>query len=334
MDGAEAAERPAAVVLGAGGFIGRTVCAALRAAGWPVAAVGRRAVHPPAGCRAVRLDVARTDPKTLTAELAALRPGLVVNAAGALWDVTDDELTEGNVTLVERLLDAVAAQPRPVRLVHIGSAYEYGPHPGKRLVESLPARPVGRYAQTKLAGTRLVTRAVADGRVDATVLRIAVSVGPFAPRHSLLGGITRQLAAHPDVLRLPPIDGVRDVIDVRDVADAVLCAARADRPPPVVNIGSGVGVRLTDLVEELIRIAGPRAAGARVVPAAPPAVRRDTGVGSQPLDIGLAHRAFGWSPARTALDALQALWDSARAASGGGTPPVPTSAANEESIHG
>ncbi|MGX9225727.1 NAD-dependent epimerase/dehydratase family protein [Streptomyces albus] len=257
MDGAETAHRPVAVVLGGGGFIGRNICAALRAAGWAVTAVGRRAAHPPEGCRAVRLDFARTGTRDLAAGLANLRPGLVVNAAGALWDVTDDELTEGNVTLVERLVDAVAAQPGPVRLVHLGSAYEYGAHPGKRLVESLPARPAGRYARTKLAGTQLVTRAVADGRVDATVLRIAVSVGPYAPRHSLLGGIARQLAAHPDTLRLPPIDGVRDVVDVRDVADAVLCAARADGPPPVVNIGSGVGVRLTDAVDELIRSGSP-----------------------------------------------------------------------------
>lgn len=334
MDGAETAHRPVAVVLGGGGFIGRNICAALRAAGWAVTAVGRRAAHPPEGCRAVRLDFARTGARDLATGLANLRPGLVVNAAGALWDVTDDELTEGNVTLVERLVDAVAAQPGPVRLVHLGSAYEYGAHPGKRLVESLPARPAGRYARTKLAGTQLVTRAVADGRVDATVLRIAVSAGPYAPRHSLLGGIARQLAAHPDTLRLPPIDGVRDVVDVRDVADAVLCAARADGPPPVVNIGSGVGVRLTDAVDELIRIAGPGTRGVRIVPAAPPAVRRDTGIGSQPLDIGLAHRAFGWSPARTVVDALQALWDSVRTAPGGGTAPLTTSAANEESIHG
>ncbi|MDQ1025060.1 nucleoside-diphosphate-sugar epimerase [Streptomyces umbrinus] len=334
MDPVGSAVRPAAVVLGAGGFVGRAVCAALRTAGWPVVAVVRRTQSRdlPAGCRAVPLDVVRTDPGSLAAELAALRPGTVVNAAGALWNVTDDELADGNVTLVERLVGAVSALPEPVRLVHIGSAYEYGAHPGQpRLAETLPGRPASRYAQTKLAGTRIVTAAVASGRVDAVVLRIAVAVGPFASRHSLLGGIAHQLAERPSELRLPLISGVRDVVDVRDVARAVLSAVRAYRVPPVVNIGSGVGVRLTDAVDALIRIAGSNAAAATVVRSPAPAVRRDAGIGEQPLDIGLARRELGWVPARTLPDALQALWDSV----GHGTTASPsTFAVDGESIHG
>ncbi|MHC3821069.1 NAD-dependent epimerase/dehydratase family protein [Streptomyces sp. DT9] len=307
------ADRPTAVVLGAGGFVGRNVCAALRATGRPVAAVARRPAGLPDGCRPVPFDVARGDPADLAAALAPLRPGLVVNAAGALWNVTDDELTAGNVTLVERLVRAVEALADPVRLVHIGTAYEYGVHPDDTLAETLPARPVGRYAQTKLAATRIVTRAAAEGRVSATVLRIPVALGPFIPAESLLGGLARQLAAHPAELRLPPLDGVRrDLIDVRDVADAVLCAARAPRLPPVVNIGSGRLVPLADTVDALIRIAGTGANAPAIVRGPAPAGRRDAGAGDRPLDIGLARREFGWAPARTVTDALHALWGSTR----------------------
>ncbi|WP_328891796.1 NAD-dependent epimerase/dehydratase family protein [Streptomyces sp. NBC_00316] len=313
MDPVGSAGRPTAVVLGASGFVGRNVCAALRDAGRPVAAVARRAGGLPEGCRPVALDIARGDPAALAAELAALRPDVVVNAAGALWNVTDDELTAGNVTLVERLVRAVEVLPGPVRLVHIGSAYEYGVHPDEKLVETLPARPVGRYAQTKLAGTQVVTRAAAEGRVTATVLRIPIALGPFTPGDSLLGGLARQLAAHPAEVRLPPLDGVRrELVDVRDVADAVLCAAHAARLPPVVNIGSGGLVRLTDTVDALLRIAGPNAAGPTIVRGPAAAVRRDAGAGDRPLDTGLARREFGWAPTRTVTDALHALWDSLR----------------------
>lgn len=305
--------RPTAVVLGASGFVGRNVCAALRDAGRPVAAVARSTDHLPEGCRPVALDLTRGDPAEPAATLAALRPDLVVNAAGALWNVTDDQLTEGNVTLVQRLVDAVAALPGPVRLVHIGSAYEYGTHPGKKLTETLPGRPVGRYAQTKLAGTRAVVRAAALGRVDATVLRIPIALGPFTPGDSLLGGLARQLAAYPAEVRLPPLDGVRrELVDIRDVADAVLCAARADRLPPIVNVGSGVLVRLTDTVDELIRIAGADGPAPAVVRGPAAAVRRDAGAGDRPLDTGLARRELGWAPARTVTDALHALWGSLR----------------------
>ena len=334
MDAADYPDRSATVVLGAAGFVGRAVCAALCAAGRPVTAVVRGVPDPdlPAGCRTVPLDLVRTAPDTLTGMLEALRPAVVVNAAGALWNASDEELTEGNVTLVERLVRSVSALSRPVRLVHIGSAYEYGAHPGRtRLTETLPGRPVSHYARTKLAGTRIVVEAAAAGRLDAVVLRIAVAVGPWASPHSLLGGIARQLAAGPAVLRLPPIAGVRDVVDVRDVADAVLSAARAHRVPPVVNIGSGAGVRLTDVVETLIRIAGPDAA--TVVPGPSPAVRRDAGVGEQPLDIGLARRALGWVPTRTLTDALQALWESVQPPANAAALPSDLTV-DGESIHG
>ncbi|MFI1018969.1 NAD-dependent epimerase/dehydratase family protein [Streptomyces sp. NPDC020965] len=299
---------PTAVVLGASGFIGRNVCATLSAEGWSVAAVVRRAADLPAGVRTIRLDAGRADTETLTAMLTAERPALVVNAAGTPWAVTDEQLTEGNVALVARLVDAVATLPDPVRLVHIGSAYEYGNHPGEeRLAETLECRPVGRYAQSKLAGTTLIGEAVTAGRIDAVVLRISLCVGPYASSQSLLGGLAHQLAAGPPVLELPPIDGERDIVDVRDVSDAVLCAVRADKLPPVINIGAGAGVRLTDGVDTLMRIAG---STATIVRGPVPAVRRDRGVGAQPLDIELARKELGWSPVHTLSDSLIALWDS------------------------
>ncbi|MCX4547564.1 MULTISPECIES: NAD(P)-dependent oxidoreductase [unclassified Streptomyces] len=323
---------PVAVVLGGAGFVGRHVCTVLRAAGWAVTAVVRRAAAAPPGCGTLRIDAVRADAATLTEALARLRPTLVVNAAGALWDVTDEELTEGNVTLVGRLVSAVAALPGPVRLVHIGSSYEYGSVPGHTaLSESAPCAPASGYARTKLAGTRTVTGAVRDGRIDAVVLRVTVSVGPYASRHSLLGGLALQLAEQPGELKLPPIYGVRDLIDVRDVADAVLAAADAPEVPPVVNIGAGTGVALTDAVDALIRIAGSTAA---VVRTPAPTVRRDAGTGEQPLDIGLALRELGWSPARTPADALRALWDSVAPPADGPGVPLTTLAVDGESIHG
>jgi nucleoside-diphosphate-sugar epimerase len=277
----------------------------------------------------LKLDLVRVDLGTLIRAMITLRPAFVVNAAGALWNVTADDLTDGNVRLVNRLVHAVATLPDPVRLVHIGSAYEYGSQPGQAaLSETLACRPTSQYAQTKLAGTRIVGQAVSLGRIDATVLRIATSVGPHAPAQSLLGGLARQLAARPDVLRLPPIDGVRDIVAVHDVADAVLRMAAVRTVPPVVNIGSGTSVNLTDAVDTLIGIAGSTAPIERG-PA--PAERRDAGVGSQPLDIALA-RQLGWAPTRTLRDALEALWHSMPVLAGVAS--HSTNAVDGEHIHG
>jgi nucleoside-diphosphate-sugar epimerase len=320
------------VVLGAGGFLGRAVCDTLVAAGRPVVAFLRKPPPRPLpnGCRTIEFDLVGNSPETLALELGAIRPAAVVNAAGALWDVTDEQLVEGNVHLVERLLTAMTALPRRVRLVHLGSAYEYGAQPpALPLLETLDCRPESRYARTKLAGTGLIAQTVAADRADAVVLRVAVTTGPHAPRTSLLGGIARQLARRPAELRLPPIAGVRDIVDVRDVADAVLAAIGAPRVPPLINIGSGVGFALTEVVDELIRIASPGPAMTVVRDPAPaplsPTQRRDAGIGEQPVDIGRACRHLGWVPAYSLTDALHGLWES--------TQPVNDRAVDGEPIH-
>ncbi|MDG6106860.1 NAD(P)-dependent oxidoreductase [Dactylosporangium aurantiacum] len=350
---------PHAVVFGATGFVGRNITRTLLEAGWRVTA----AVRDPAaagprldpGCRPLRFDPVRDRPEDLAGGLLRAGPDTVVNAAGALWGAAaadEHQLHDGNVLLVRRLVDAVAALPpragagggSGVRLVHIGSAYEYGEQPpGTPLTEDLTEHPVSRYARTKLGGTRAVTGAVAAGRLDGVVLRISTAVGPWAPPDGLLGGIAWRLAAAGPAgragIELPPLAGARDFVDVRDVADAVLRAATARRVPPVVNIGGGRLTAVTDAVDLLLRCAGGTAR-----PSGPtaPGERRDAGITAQPLDLGTARRDLRWAPARPLADAVTALWLHARAhgpapqpaGPGGATAPHRRSAPNGEPTHG
>ncbi|WP_198348196.1 NAD-dependent epimerase/dehydratase family protein [Plantactinospora sp. KBS50] len=171
--------------------------------------------------------------------------------------MSDEELTASNVTLVRRLVAAVAELPWRPRLVHLGSVHEYGPVPAGALIrEGDEPRPVSPYGRTKLLGTEAVLAAVRRGAIDATVLRVVNVSGPGTPARSLLGQVARQLYAHrcrpavanahpgpaggpgltglattgcaaPAVLRLAPLRAYRDFVDVRDIADAVCAAAAA-----------------------------------------------------------------------------------------------------------
>ncbi|MET7425067.1 NAD(P)-dependent oxidoreductase [Dactylosporangium sp. NPDC005555] len=343
---------PHAVVFGATGFVGRNVSTMMLAAGWRVTA----AVRDPAtagarldpGCRALRIDPVRDRLEDLAAALLRAWPDVVVNAAGALWGAAgadERQLIDGNVVLVERLVDAVADLPPRttggrVRLVHIGSGYEYGDQPpGMPLTEDVIPRPVSRYAQTKLAGTSTVAAAVNAGRLDAVVLRISTAVGPWAPPEGLLGGIARRIAEDPADVELPPLRGARDFVDVRDVGDAVLRAAEALVVPAVVNIGGGRLTAVTDVVDLLLRCAG---GTARPTGQTAPGERRDAGVTATPLDLGTARRDLRWEPTRPLADAVAALWLQARAhrpalqpaGTGGAAAPHRSSAANGEPTHG
>ncbi|MER6144310.1 NAD(P)-dependent oxidoreductase [Streptomyces sparsogenes] len=290
------------VVLGGSGFLGRHVCAAFAAAGADVVPVSRTARPAPAGCHPVRLDLLAAD----TGALARLCAGadVVVNAAGAVWGGTEQDMAEANTHLVDRLTRALATLPARPRLVQLGSAYEYGPaEPGAVTGEDHPPAPNTPYGRSKLAGTRTVLRATAERDLDAVVLRVAVACGPGAPAASLPGIVAAHLAEGRGTLRLAPLLAHRDLVDVRDVADAVVAAARApaDRVAgTVVNIGSGRAVPVRALVDLMIALGG---RPLRIVEErTAPGTRSDAPW--QRLDVSRARRVLDWAPRRSLEESL------------------------------
>jgi nucleoside-diphosphate-sugar epimerase len=257
------------------------------------------------------VDLAVADPGRIAAMLADVAPDAVVNCAGATVggpDVMVAANVNGTYALVKALLLAVI----PSRLVHLGSAAEYGrAEPGVPVAERTQPRPAGLYGATKLAGTRLVELAGAAG-LSAVVLRVFNPIGPGAPETGLPGRLAaelrRALALGTDV-RLGPLDAVRDFVDARDVADAVLAAVAAPvLPHPVLNIGSGRGVPVRAMVRELLAASG--CAGA--VHEDGPGLARSTDIPWQQADVTRAREDLGWKPCRDLTTSLADLWEAAR----------------------
>ncbi|MCO1580331.1 NAD(P)-dependent oxidoreductase [Crossiella sp. SN42] len=296
-----------AVVLGGTGFLGRHLCRHLARSGYEVLALARRPAPLPAGCRFQRLDLTGVAPDRLAALLAAERAAVVVNAAGALWEADDPAMVALNAAAVDILLTALGMLRPAPRLVHLGSVYEYGRQPeGAELTETSPADPRTTYARTKFRATQDILSA--GGHVAALVLRLSTVIGPDAPRQSLLGQLAAQLAGHPAdpvPLELPPLSGNRDFVDVRDVAGAVLAAARRPGVTGVLNIASGRLVPVRAAVRELIEISGRPVTAVTRLRGRP---RRDDGFGAHRIVIDQARHRLGWTPTRGLTDALHALW--------------------------
>ncbi|MCS0604851.1 NAD-dependent epimerase/dehydratase family protein [Streptomyces sp. LP11] len=298
------------LVLGGTGYLGRHVAARLRALpDTRILAAGRSSAAD------FRIDLAGDRPEQLAKTLAAAAPDAVVNCAGATGGdaVT---LAEANARGPAALCAALREAAPTARLVHLGSAAEYGPGtPGVPVTETAPACPVTPYGATKLAGTVAVTSAA----LDAVVLRIGNPVGPGAPRAGLPGrmaALLRSAGTDPEaVLRLGDLSAHRDFVDVRDVADAAaLAATRPGILPPVLNIGGGTAVPVRELVQGLARRAGFRGRVAEDTRGS----ARSAAVSWQCSDITAAARALGWRPAHDLDAALDALW-----AAGAGNGPLP-----------
>ncbi|MGV9697449.1 NAD-dependent epimerase/dehydratase family protein [Streptomyces sp. NPDC003470] len=288
------------LVVGFTGYLGAHVAERLRALpGTRVLGAGR---SPAAD---VPVDLATDPVDRLARTLASAAPDAVVNCAGATGGdaVTLAELNaRGPAVLCEALRRARPA----ARLVHLGSAAEYGPGaPHVKVPESAPTRPLTAYGATKLAGT--VT--VGASGLDAVVLRVGNPVGPGAPPTGLPGRVTallREAGPGPDaVLRLGDLSAHRDFVDVRDVAGAAERAVTATGPlPGVLNVGGGDAVPVRELVRLLARRAGFRG---RIVEQGAGSVRSGQ-VSWQCSDISAARAALGWEPSYTLGDSLSALW--------------------------
>ncbi|WP_320782074.1 NAD-dependent epimerase/dehydratase family protein [Streptomyces sp. CRN 30] len=257
------------------------------------------------------IDLATADTERLAGTLATAAPDAVINCAGAVGG-DPVRLAEVNARGTAVLCEALRQAAPKARLVHLGSAAEYGPGgKGVRVTESAPTRPLSPYGATKLAGTVTVT----TSGLDAVVLRVGNPVGPGAPPSGLPGRITGMLREaggdREAVLRLGDLSAYRDFVDARDVARAAVLAATASGPlPRVLNIGGGRAVRVRDLVHQLARIAGFQG---RIEEDGGGSARSGD-VSWQCSDITAAREALLWRPSYTLVASLAALWSASASA--------------------
>ncbi|MGW2686204.1 NAD-dependent epimerase/dehydratase family protein [Streptomyces sp. NPDC001414] len=295
------------LVLGSTGFLGLHITEHLRAlTGVQVLRAGR---SPGAD---LRVDLATATVPELAAGLRALAPDAVVNCAGAVAG-GPLLLAETNARGPAVLCEALTAAGLPVRLVHLGSAGEYGTTTGRSLAEDSATRPQGAYGATKLAGSLTV----AEAALDAVVLRVFNPLGPGSPGTSLPGRLADELLrAGPDgTVRVGDLSAYRDFVDARDVARATVLATTAPGPlPRILNIAGGSATQVRSVAEGLSRVSGFRGridengAGSE----------RSSAVSWQQADITAAASALGWHPERPLATSLADLWTSRT-----GTPAIP-----------
>ncbi|MFI9270502.1 NAD-dependent epimerase/dehydratase family protein [Kitasatospora sp. NPDC052896] len=305
------------LLLGADGYLGRRVADRLLLdRDLQVTVLGRR------DSADIRFDLSAGSPGALARFLDAVAPQVVINCAGATYG-TPRTLVRANTTAVATVCEAIRRSREPARLVHLGSAAEYGPVPaGAPIAETAEPRPVGPYGVSKLAGTELV---LASG-LDAAVLRVFDVVGPGAPAASLFGrlaeGLRRALEQQEAQVRMPDLSAYRDFVDVRDVAQAVRAAA-VSAATGVINIGSGHSVRAREAAYLLVRASGfegvlteePRTVVVPVQSAGEPGEPR--GAEARPLgepvpwrqaDVRTARERLGWRAHTPLEESLGDVW--------------------------
>lgn len=288
-----------ALVLGAGGFVGRHLCARLRADGWDV--VGT--VRPGAAAHGeVGVDLA--DPAALGAAVRAADPDVAFHlAAGRARATPDDRRATAavNTTSGLHLVEALGERCRAV--VRLGSSTEYAAVDGP-MDETAPLSPRGFFGATKAAGSLLLVGAAAERDLRSVVLRAFQVYGPGDHDGRLVPTVLRA-ARDGSVLPLTAPGSRRDWVHVDDVVEACVRAAAADHLPAgtVLNVGTGRQTANEELVATAERATGRRI---RVAVGAHPGRSWDTG--SWVSDPSRARELLGWAPVVELEDGLRRCW--------------------------
>jgi len=282
------------LVTGATGFVGRQALAPLTARGYEVHAVGRR-------------DVDLLDPDATARLVEELRPTHLLHFAwyaepGAFWQSPENERW---LAASLRLLEAFASSGG-TRVAVAGTCAEYDWSGSGLLSEqSTPLVPRTAYGEAKNA-----LREAAE-RMDLSLAwgRIFFLYGPHEDKRRLVASVTRALVAG---LPARTTDGrqVRDFLHVADVGDA-FAAVLDSEVEGAVNIGSGEGVAIADVVQRIAQLVGRpdllQVGALDAPPDEPPLLV---------ADVERLRDEVGWQPSRSLEDGLRDTVEWWRARSG------------------
>ena len=236
------------LVTGCSGFTGRYIAERLGASGYEV-------FDPEADGR--RFDL--TEPASLAPVVAEARPDYVIHLAALSFVAHADVVAFYRVNTLgtTNLLDALLAGGNPPRRVIVASsANVYGNSTADPITEATPPAPVNHYAASKLAMEHLA--ATYADRLSLTITRPFNYTGVGQAGQFLIPKLVEHFAEQRPVIELGNLDVVREFSDVRAVAEAYARLLVAAAPPVVVNLCSGVGHTLREILEDLTRLSGHR----------------------------------------------------------------------------
>lgn len=326
------------LVTGGAGYIGSTTALALERAGHvpiildslltgPRVFVGERLFY--------EGDVADRD---LVRRIASEHPDLEATIHMAARIVVPEsvarpfEYYRDNVIKSLELFDALREVGLP-RVVFSSSASLYGPSKTFEVTESSALSPASPYARTKLAMEMALQDLASAGHLEAIVLRyfnpigsdpsLATGIHTRKPSH-VLGQLVRAARGQQDAFTITGTDlptrdgtGIRDYVHVWDLARAHVAAVeRFDRvldsvgaPSVVVNVGTGCGVTVRELVASFERVYG------RSVPVLEGASRAGDAIGAF-ANVDRARELLGWSSELTLEEAISSAlaWSEKRRA--------------------
>ncbi|MEX0895361.1 MAG: GDP-mannose 4,6-dehydratase [Patescibacteria group bacterium] len=167
-----------------------------------------------------------------------------------------------NIKLQLTVLDQFQAVVPKARLLSIGSADAYGlslDDAELPITENHPFRPTNPYAVSKISQEMLSFSYYLSHQLDVVRIRPFNHIGERQEPAFAVPAFAKQIVAiergQQAQLAVGDLTATRDFTDVKDMVRAYLTVMENGVSGDVYNIGSGKGVVMSDLLEELIELA-------------------------------------------------------------------------------
>ncbi len=293
------------LVVGGSGFVGSHVADAFLRAGHDVRSLSRRAPRfgEIAGIRYTMGHACDAgDLAKCLHRCDAVVFALTTTTPGSAHSDPEGDLTSNVLSGIRVLRAAGNANVKHVVLLSSAGTV-YGIPRELPIAESHPTDPISAYGASRLALEKYFGVFCYQTNTATTILRISNAIGERQVADSGQGAAAVFLASvtRGEVVQIWG-DGsvVRDYIYAGDVAEACLRAVEAPNGRRrgallVVNVGSGIGTKLLDLLTMCVGVVG-RGADITWMPA------REFDVPAVVLDIRRAEEVLGWRP-KTSLQA-------------------------------
>jgi GDP-4-dehydro-6-deoxy-D-mannose reductase len=188
-------------------------------------------------------------------------PDQIFHLAGTLTNEYAKDFP-ANVETTRHLLESVRQGGRPVRVLLIGSAGEYGcvRAQDNPLREDHPLAPVSLYGWTKACQTMLMDYYHSVHSLDLVMARLFNLSGAGASNQLFVGRVEEQvkrlLAGEAQEITVGNLEAQRDYLPVAEAARQLERVMQFGQSGQVYHVASGVPTRMKDLLDELLRAQG------------------------------------------------------------------------------
>ena len=235
------------LVTGANGFIGRQCCIQLKNMGYEVHAISSR-YNPDTSVYWHKVNL--LDDKQIKGLLEKVRPSHLLHLAwyaepGKFWTSKKNYCwLKATLTLFEEFIISGGK-----RAVVAGTCAEYDWNSDKYIEGITPLAPQTIYGICKHSLQMILSSYASSNDISFSWGRIFSLYGPYENPARLIASVVTSLINNKTII-CKNGELIRDYLHVNDVASAFVALIGSDIEGPI-NIGSGQGIMLTDLVREV-----------------------------------------------------------------------------------